>query len=410
MFGYIVSPAWRRSIRELLDGHTFGIEKIGQFDGAAFLHIVQSAGQTPLEGFVIDLAASLDESAVVKGVQHLRLFRNNIRIVLLCEWRDPGDRLLSGLVSMGVWDILANENPDDEPLTQNFLQRAKQQLGRPPLYGNVVRWHQILGVELTGETGGAAPGASAPPRRKPAPLVDPLELEAELALHQPPIREKVVYRERLIGTIVLAVGGIERRTGTTYAALRCAQLLADRGSKVACCERNDPDMSPDTLRLYAETESLHAPGGFRMNEVDLLAGQNLDAAYSNYEYIVLDMGQLFAGERYSVHFGEFLRANAQLVTAGSSYWDFDRLVLFLRLMRERGAAKRLAVLLNFGNEKTVREFLEPFSREERELLQLEFFSGPFSPDIYKLESQVAKRLGEALEHTLKRPAKKRRLW
>ncbi|MFD2328834.1 hypothetical protein ACFSR7_06175 [Cohnella sp. GCM10020058] len=201
-------------------------------------------------------------------------------------------------------------------------------------------------------------------------------------------------------TFFIAVGGPERRTGATYSVLQIAMALAEWGYRVGAFERNASQLSPNVYHLYAEGESLHGRGGCRFRNIDIYPygydDLKFSAVFSNYDFVILDFGQLLSGNEFTPYMDQFLRSNLQIVTTGSSVWDFDRLTAMLGLLYSRDIAKRLEVLLNFADARRFGEFEGYLSAAERTEYQIRFHHNPFIADVYSTSAETRKTIQKIL--------------
>jgi cellulose biosynthesis protein BcsQ len=228
-------------------------------------------------------------------------------------------------------------------------------------------------------------------------------------------KEKVVVLERIIGTIFIAIGGTDRRTGSSITSLKLSQELAKQGFKTACVERNDPDYSPSIYNLYSGEKSKYVPNGYRINNVDIFPGQYgerwLDEFSSNYDYIVLDMGQLFHRNRPSLFFSDFLRANLHILTTCTTDWDYDRFTGLLAYFQQENLVKKINVLVNLSDDRRFKEIEQTFSKKEKDTFKISFFKAIFSLDLYKNELSSSTLYLELIKGVLpKKNNKKWKLW
>lgn len=135
---------------------------------------------------------------------------------------------------------------------------------------------------------------------------------------------KVIYRTKLIGYSVVAVGGVRERSGTTHTAIQLAYMLSKHGLKTAFVEYSDQRRS-DIMSFSTDFDGAK----FRRDGIDFFPGrtvENIAQAFSSeYQVIVLDVGSLFEqtaeGLVRSEQVNEWYRASIQVLTLGAAPWD-----------------------------------------------------------------------------------------
>jgi serine/threonine-protein kinase len=135
----------------------------------------------------------------------------------------------------------------------------------------------------------------------------------------------------MLGPVIIAVAGTFNGAGSTHTALMIANHLAGQGKQVACIEANDSNQfegieaAYEGVREYISTRKHFSIGrveyyktGSSINMVTMLS--------AGYPYVILDIG--YYDE--SPWFGEFLRANIQIVVTSGSEWRQKDLARFCR--------------------------------------------------------------------------------
>lgn len=231
-------------------------------------------------------------------------------------------------------------------------------------------------------------------------------------------------KERIIGTVVIAVAGVDRRTGCTHSALQISRFLS-RDYAVACVELIDPQVTPSAFQSFQTKESSQrCKGGFVFEDVDYFPMadmfQLMAILSSGYKYIVLDMGQIVHGtggknkksksENQGKYALEFMRADFQLLTTGSSRWDFGRLVRTLDVFYSWGWQKELRILALFTDDQLFKEVTNSFTKKEKKHLHIDFYQQVFSPDVFHLSHLDQDHYERVLRSVLPRGTNKKRGW
>ena len=110
-------------------------EYIGKLDGEKIKDVFYSASRVPSDVLVVDLKA-LDEKEAVPALQGFRIARPTTRVAVIVHDRKPGDILVSSIVSLGIYDIIAGGKDTD------WGEAVKKVLLSPPAaYTQAARWH-----------------------------------------------------------------------------------------------------------------------------------------------------------------------------------------------------------------------------------------------------------------------------
>ena len=340
MLGLIVTRQRANAVYDAVKGTGMDIwfEKVGTFPSEVFVHHCQAAAGVNLQTLIVD-ADSTDPASLVKG---LRLFRSmrNTRIILIAPGRKPGDATITTLLPLQVWDIIAPDietadNDDEESSSNNdqLSELIRRQLETEHSYGNAARWdvHAEQFIMAAAERQGKEV-------RKPAHTLDKdiLEHIESLAIEPPPAREKVMLLETIIGTVLVAIIGVEENAGTTHTALLITNYLARKGKKVAIVEANDKKDFATIEYVYEGMRGFQSDKpSFSIKGVDYYkSGWDLDLAKlkeKNYEYIVLDLGCYEKSE----YIEEFLRAHVQVVVGHGSDWRQQKIAEFSEKFKDR---------------------------------------------------------------------------
>lgn len=141
----VVSPAAAEALRSLPAQHTLGYISTRERGTEAAAADLEAAAQATADALVLDVAAGPPE-ALVQGLRRYRTARPGVRVILLAAGRQPGDPLVSALVNLGVYDIVA---PADPAALGAALAGA---LDRPPAtYADAARWHQATLTPADGQ-------------------------------------------------------------------------------------------------------------------------------------------------------------------------------------------------------------------------------------------------------------------
>lgn len=429
LYGLIVSPGNVQEVKEAIKGSEVWFEKIGIFNPDTFVQHCQAAAAVNMQALIID-ATCIDDSSLIKGIRQFRLKRGATRIVLIAPGREPGDVTISTLLKLQVFDFVApkletlegDEDEDSDDLDDDLDESdedqkdppnermplshyIKQQLLMRPEYSNAARWD--LGVDEVGtvqnkqDTG---KGKEKQETNQSAKLDQTLLKEIhDIEIEPPPIKEKQTLVETIIGTVVIAVIGVEEAVGTTHTALLVTNFIARKGRKVAIIEANDH-------RDFAKIEAAYEGMIGSETDVSIFSISGVDyykSSYKyniaelleqNYDYIVLDLG-----DHHSSHYlEEFYRAHVQLVIGHGSEWRQHRLFEFAEEHGHRDQANWIFCIPHV-EEVVIGDI-------QKELHEGKIHAIPSHPDPYRINKGTDSTLERFLKEYIGKKRNKNRQW
>gem|GEM_PF-6269835 len=81
------------------------------------------------------------ESSLRDNLQQLRIKRPDVRVIIFAPGRRPGDRLVAGIISLGIYDIVA---PDLKEDAQSIVNHLITTLHQPtPEYRSIAQWDTL---------------------------------------------------------------------------------------------------------------------------------------------------------------------------------------------------------------------------------------------------------------------------
>lgn len=281
MYGYIASETFAEDIQNAINQRAL-IEKVGTFDAENFINHINSALRITLTTLIVDITCT-NEEAILKGLKLYKIQRSDVRIILFAPDKKPGDLLISNLVSIGVWDIIAPELPelnDEEEFEFDVSPLIEKYLLNPATYGDAVRWHTTYTEQIE--------NINAPVEKHKEKVIFKKQVEKQL-------KTEVVVEKQYI-TIphnTVAVINLSKRAGSTFFVLNMAKLLAENNISVSILE--NPLYSPGKVYLYdilgmesleeKEIEFYSVPHIIHSNE---RFNNNKVIVDENIEYFILD--------------------------------------------------------------------------------------------------------------------------
>lgn len=278
---------------------------------------------------VIDLTCA-DPVQLYNEITSFRLIKEKTRIIVASPGASPGDVLLRQLVSIGIYDIVAAK--EEEQIAQevsHLLQSEPKSLA--------AAWRWFAGPDESEAVGGQGKTTT-----KTKTIIKTTDK----------VVEQVVYRDRIIGSVVIAVAGAMEGAGCTHFALSTAKYFAKANKTVALVELNDRP-SLGTLR-----EDVKA-GPFYLHNFKVFPNikephQLLEVFQEAYNYVVLDLGVVKRLSTqgtyvYSPWYQELIRADVTVVIAFGSLWQIPRLMI---LNSNQEPSANWVFLLNHCDQKS----------------------------------------------------------
>lgn len=154
--------------------------------------------------------------------------------------------------------------------------------------------------------------------------------------NRPDFSSRVVFVEKLVGTVSIAIGGNNRGAGCTYVSICLAEFLKRNNYKVAVVELNQ---NPVLFTLEDEDcDSGSSNGSFTKGGIDFYwqNGYNQDSLLSEaltagYNFVILDLGIIIETDKNgsvkkSAWFEEMNRAGLPILVSGAAAWQVKDLI------------------------------------------------------------------------------------
>ncbi|WP_103110900.1 hypothetical protein [Brevibacillus reuszeri] len=358
MYGIISSPDFIDEIKKAIENETIIFEESGKFSADAFVQHCQSVSAAQIHTLIVDINAT-DDLGMIKGIRTIRMKRKS-RIIVVAPGREPGDLTINTLLKFQVFDFVAPslssiegyEDDEDDEDDEELLQRKplsiyiQEQLKKEASYANAARWdvgsEEIILKQMQEQTKTkSAEGTKTPKEtQKSRSGIEGIEQIEELEINPPAIREKQTLVETIIGTVIIAVVGVEPTAGSTHTAILIADFLSRKGRNVSIIEANNSD---DFSRIANAYDGLAGVP----NDEQFFTIEGVDYYKSNYrydvpellemsyDYIVLDLGSY----RDTVYMEEFYRAHVQVVVGHGIEWRQGKVYEFANEHRHRDQSK-----------------------------------------------------------------------
>lgn len=249
MYGVIASAIFFSDIVEGIKEEPVYSQK-GQLSEEDFIKYCLEASRIHMSALVIDLDATKDEYTVLRGIKRYKMLRPKGRVIVLAVDRKPGNKALSHLVSLGVFDIITPSVPDteEEETEIDIAPFIEEQVSHPSTYADASRFH-LLTEEIENQA----------TVNKETKQKTRIKIQKQTVFKEK-FQEKEIIRNiyQTIPSKVVVVGSLYQGAGSTILATNLARMVAKRGIDVAYVEH--PMIKPymyDYLQIHTKTEQVY---------------------------------------------------------------------------------------------------------------------------------------------------------
>lgn len=207
-------------------------------------------------------------------------------------------------------------------------------------------------------------------------------------------RTLTITKEKIIGTVVIAVAGTMGRIGTTHTTISISEFLKNNNFKVATLEYHKKNHFNFIKNNYENIQENN--NHFIFNDIYFYPySENLkilDVIQEDYNYIILDMGIL-----QECDMAEFKRANSRIVVSGAKDWEITDLELILR-ENDNLTNSRNNYYFNFTDKDGFEEIKSNMKNEE--IGQLKCFQAHYNPNPFVIVKDCIISFQELLKDVL----------
>jgi len=293
-------------------------EHMGASDSEGIKKVVLAVSRLPVDVLITDTDISSD-TGLLFALHTYRIARPDARVIVFANRRQPGDEMVSGIVSLGIYDVI--ENANEEQLLSDLIQCLKS----PYPYSRAVKWHKGF------------------------------RSESDIKIKE--IRERVVIERRPVGKVTVSVAGVSGGVGCTHTVIAIASYLSSFGSVAIIEDSQRPHLG------YISGLGQEIPnnsGAFRHYNADIYPIPQLQMEFNNsflyerllpslgnYDYVVRDLGVLDP-ERLR----ELYRAESGVLVVSASPWRIMDFVKMHNSLKDEFA--NINIVSAFGSDKDLR--------------------------------------------------------
>lgn len=365
MYGFISHELYAEQIKKAV-GQDVIFEAVGTFSDDDLIKRFEAAGRIAIDTLIVHTDCAEDR-AVLKGIRSYLIQRPHTRIVIVAPDRKLGDKLISSIVHLGIYDIVATQRLEDEDEILVLPDLYKMLKKEKATYADAARW------------------------------------DYDFEKQQENVQmERVVMRERLVGTSTIALTTAGVGVDSTYMGLQIAQYLRQFGNEVVFAELlSEGENWKSRLIPLMEEDTYITNKVFRIPEikgVDLVSTTKMTdiIRHKNYDYIVLDVGPLNVRDsngnfQINQHIGEIERATIGAVLASGTPWGYMHLLDFIEGFGLR--RPEWDILLQFPSEQQYDRIYKDITEKTE---RYNIHNVPYQPNPFRLEYETEKMLQEFL--------------
>jgi hypothetical protein len=146
MYSIISSKENLQQIREAIEDE-ISYMKSGKFNKDDTTKIFNELIRFNFSTLILDLDSFIDSMELITNVKKFRIINPKVRIIILAINRIPGDKYISSLVKLGIYDILAPKIEEDQEVI--ILPYLIEIINKDPaLYSNAARWDTQEYIDL----------------------------------------------------------------------------------------------------------------------------------------------------------------------------------------------------------------------------------------------------------------------
>ena len=310
---------------------------------------------------ILDMSCLEDYRRVPQAVRKLMLNNENLRVIVIVPQKFSGSEVISNLISMGIYDIIGQRENEEKNITPILIEHFEN----PSTYAKAIKWDEGFA------------------RKK--------ELEKEFIdtgrKSGGDLQAKTIEKDKIVGTVVIAVVGTMSRIGTTHTAISIAKYLMDNRHGVALVELHD-SLAFERIKNYyenvVEKKGMFSLGGMDFYPFDPSRAVS-DLLLEDYSYIILDMGVY---EKCNI--AEFRRAHERIVVSGVKDWELDELE---ELIESENKNFKNRYYFTFASN-------EMFELVKSSMDSLPCFQAPYNPQPFDDSEECAKVFSSMLRNVL----------
>lgn len=286
-----------------------------------------------MDMLILDISCVEDCRKVPQFIRGIQMKNESIRIIIIAPYSFSGNLIMNDLISMGIYDIIGQEDQADSHILSSFVELYEN----PSTYAKAIKWDKGAVNRNKREQEFIKTGEGRFGKKKTGDII-------------------TVERDKIVGTIVIAVAGTIGRIGTTHTAISIGNFLLRNKNGVAVVEMQQSDAFESIKNSYDNVElkkDLFSLAGIDFYPYDPAFAVS-DLILGDYDYVVLDMGPYDMCD-----VAEFKRAQERIIVSGVKDWELNELDEFLKSENKINANKYLFSFCGDNMFQFVKGSMEP---------------------------------------------------
>ncbi|MGI6669571.1 MAG: hypothetical protein ACOX4M_09455 [Acetivibrionales bacterium] len=309
----------------------------------------------PIGYLILDINCIDNIKRTPSAIRKLKSRNNDARVIIIATDKFTGSEVVSSLISIGVYDIIGHREYGAKTIFPSLVEH----LETPATYAKAVKWDAEFRVKA----------------KRDEPL-DFIQGEG-----------KKTIKDKIVGSIVIAVAGAMHRSGATHTAISLARFLHDNNFGVAVYEFHNSDTFQTMQNSYDEIEvkgdmfSLASIDFYPYNPDRSIA----DLLHGDYAYIILDMGSYF-----DCNISEFHRAHEKIIVCGAKDWEMP---LVEEILKDEKWSHKYKYLFTFSDDDSFK-----FIKDNME--KLASYQAVYNPNPFSISAECGFVFEDMLKEVL----------
>lgn len=296
----------------------------------------------PVEYLILDINCIDNIKRIPTAIRKFKSHNNDTRVIIIASDKFAGNEAVSSLISIGVYDIIGHREYGAKTIYPSLLEH----LMTPATYAKAVKWDAEFRVRVKGD--------------------EPLDYVQGAG--------KNTIKDKIIGSMVIAVAGAMRRSGSTHAAISLAKFLYDNNFGVAVYEFHNSDTFQIIQNSYEEVEAKEDM--FSLTGIDFYPYNPYrsvaDLLHGDYAYIILDMGSYF-----DCNISEFRRAHEKIIVCGVKDWEIPSVE---EIIKEKKWSLKYKYLFTFSDD-------DSFKFVKNNMVKLPSYQAAYNPNPLNISTE-----------------------
>ncbi len=247
---------------------------------------------------ILDISCVEDYKKVPRFIRHLKKSNDNLRVIIIAPYSFSGYAIMNDLITMGIYNIIGQKEDSSSSIMSDLINLYEA----PSTYAKAIKWDKGVQNRRKQEQDFVQTGEGRFGKKKK----DIITIE----------------KNKIVGTVVIAVAGAMSRVGTTHTAISIAIHLVNNRHGVAIVELQHSNTFNAIRRSYKKAEQKNHL--FSLRGIDFYPyNPSLavsDILLGDYAYVILDMGHYLSSD-----VNEFKRAQERIIVSGGKDWELEEL-------------------------------------------------------------------------------------